>query len=65
MYICTLTHTYKEHSVKVIRPRKGVERQRAQVRIYDERIRVFVKWSQDLCSENYLMLPAGKRIFYF
>jgi len=57
-------HTYKEHSVKVIRPRKGVEGQGAQVGIYDERLRVFGKWSQDLCPENYLMLPAGKRICY-
>lgn len=64
MCICILTHTYKEHSVKVIRPRKEEEGQRAPVGIYDERMRVFVKWSQDLCPENYLMLPAGKRICY-
>jgi len=50
--------------VKVIRPRKGVEGQRAQVGFYDERMRVFVKCSHDLCPENYLMLPAGKRICY-
>ena len=50
--------------MKVIRPRKGVEGQRAQVGFYDERMRVFVKCSHDLCPENYLMLPAGKRICY-